>query len=138
MWFEYFGVYEKFTSCTSQTDVSTYTGTVGVVQRTSYNDSACTVELQPPAPFSVACSEPPAGEPILIESYLSQCSSTCAYSSSSSSSSSSDSGQLNTLIGLSSTILVLLVVWMALGLYHMATSNHSRRPLRDSESSSAL
>lgn len=126
MWFEYFKVYVKFTGCESVPTTSSYDGTVGVFTRAVYNDSACSVQTQAPQMFSQNCSLPPPGESVLLESYLSKCSSTCASTTTAVTESSDcecsyGTKKLDAILGVS-VISMLLVVGIVIAIFRGSRS----------------
>jgi hypothetical protein len=121
MWFDYYGQYVMFSSCTTESSAISYSGTVGNVVRTTYTDSACTANPVT-STLNDDCSVPDSAEPVLIESYLTQCSSQCSSSvvtASSSSCGDSNTSQVNATLGLSTTIFILMMVFVFLKGYEM-------------------
>lgn len=122
MWFDYYGYYVMFTACTPTTSSLSFDGNYATVTRTTYSDAACTLNPSTSS-FGDDCSVPDATEPVLIESYLTQCSNTCSSSSptittdNDDSSGCCDNGKMDVIMSLSAAIFCILLVGLAIKLY---------------------
>ena len=135
MWFEYYGYYVKFSSCDTLTSSVSYDGIYASVSRTTYSNSACTDNPSTDT-FSDDCTVPASGEPVLIESYLTQCSSQCASSTTTTIASSSDcnNGQINSILGLSAVMFIMMIVMLGIKLYEL----FAKKPAYDADKSTML
>lgn len=136
MWFEYYGTYVKFTGCTDiSTATDSFNGVVGEITRQTYTNAGCTGTPTTDV-FSSSCTTVDASDPILAQTYLTQCSNTCVNTDTTviGSSSNCNSNQIHAILGLTGTTFVIIILWMLISIYQMCNRRPQKQGLLSSQS----